>query len=243
MKTWHLVAWLFLGGLLVPLFVLVPASRAQTFDSVNLFFNAQYAQTGSGVSSSAFNYFFNAGAQTTGPDFTSVTFSDPLGGSCSSCPLTNFGGGTWGYAANYGSSLSAMNTAHPTGIYLFVGNPGASTSLNYSTQAFTSTIPALTSTSYNGLQGLGVSNPYTVNFNSFTQNSNANLSFLFFTVYLASTGAVVFTDGFLAPNIGSVIIPGGTLLAGTAYGFELNFDNRIVGPVELGATFPPPDWV
>lgn len=131
--------------------------------------------------------------------------------------------------------MSTFQSDFPAGSYtISAGNVSGTQSgtIAYGGTAFyTSTIPALTGNTYSSMQGMNASNAFTLDVNSFTPNSNTTpgSAWTFFTVYLASTGAAVWSDDFLSPTTTSLMIPAGTLLAGTNYDFELNFDNRLDG--------------
>jgi hypothetical protein len=83
------------------------------------------------------------------------------------------------------------------------------------------TTPALTAASFSGLQGLDVTHPFTVNFNSFANPSPAALIFLAVQDSLGNTPVF---DG-LQPNVTQDVIPANTLSPGTSYNFFLFFEN------------------
>jgi hypothetical protein len=99
--------------------------------------------------------------------------------------------------------------------------------INYAGDVYSNT-PELTAGSFTGLHGLNAADPYTVNFNNMVVSSNANASFIFFTVFNSSNTSV-FSQSFLPSDTTSVTIPGGTLLPGQTYTFDLNFDDRLTG--------------
>lgn len=150
--------------------------------------------------------------------------------------------GTLNYQTGYITPLSTFQADFPGGNYTISatssGGTQSGTVAYGGTPFYTSAIPTLTGSTYSTMQGMNAANPFTVTFNSFTPNSNTTPgdAWTFLTIYLASTGAIVFTDGFLPPSTTSVTIPGGTLLPGTAYDFELNHDNRVIGPTPEGLT-------
>ena len=74
-----------------------------------------------------------------------------------------------------------------------------------------------------------------MDFNDFLVNPNATSGAIYFTIDNAS-GAAVFSNT-LDSSATSVTIPGGTLLAGESYTFDLLFDDRIAGEVDgIGTT-------
>jgi PEP-CTERM motif len=137
----------------------------------------------------------------------------------------------WEYGSPQDPSFSDLQTQFPTGDYTFSLTGGvfgpASVTINYAGDAYSNT-PELTAGSFTGLQGLKAADPYTVSFNNMVVNSNANASFIFFSV-INSSNTPVFTQSFLPSDTTSVTIPGGTLLPGQTYTFDLNFDDRITG--------------
>ena len=130
---------------------------------------------------------------------------------------------------------AALDAAYPFGVYTiqaFNTSTSASSSAvgtSYTTDAYTSDIPALTPASYNALQGLDPSQALTVHFNSFTPDATANLFFTFFHITDLITGNDVFTQSFLDPSTTSVNLPAGTLAFATPYDFEVIFSDRIRG--------------
>jgi hypothetical protein len=123
-------------------------------------------------------------------------------------------------------------TAYPFGTYTLqafgAGSPSSQVAIDYTSDPFGNT-PALTASSFTALQGLNASSPDTVDFNGFTPVGGATQSFVFFTVTDVNTGTAVFSDSFLPSSTSSVTIPGGTLAAGTAYSYDLIYDERIDG--------------
>jgi hypothetical protein len=103
-----------------------------------------------------------------------------------------------------------------------------SASMNYSQDAYTSAVPALSAATFNGLQGLNPVNGFTINFNPFAPNAAANFGKTFFTIF-DSTNSAVFSRGFLDPTTTSVFVPANTLQANASYHFELDFSDRIEG--------------
>jgi hypothetical protein len=137
----------------------------------------------------------------------------------------------WEFASPQDPSFPDLQTQFPNVDYTFNltgGNFGpASVTINYAGGAYSNT-PELTGPSFTGLRGLKTADPFTVSFDSMDVSPNANLSFIFFSVF-NSSGASVFAQSFLPSDTTSVPIPGGTLLPGESYTFDLNFDDRITG--------------
>ena len=117
-----------------------------------------------------------------------------------------------------------MDTAFPFGTYSFQTNTGLTAALNYLLDAYTSDIPALDAATFNALQGMNPSQPFTFHFNSFTPSANASSAATFLTVFGSSFGA-----GGLSPASTSAPMPANTLLPNTTYQYELDFSDRVSG--------------
>lgn len=186
--------------------------------------NPTYEQTAGGIYSTG--GFFSARAFfTNANDFTGGSVTIPTS---TSEPLTY---GTSPYSLTYGdssSSLAALQTLYPAGNYTFdlTGGTYGPTqyTIDYTENAY-SNVPELTASSYNGLQGLNVADPYTIDFNTYVPGPVATSSTIFFTIDNASNQAV-FSETLPSTDT-SVTIPGGTLASGQTYTFDLLFDNRI----------------
>jgi hypothetical protein len=116
-----------------------------------------------------------------------------------------------------------MDAAFPFGTYSFAatGNMTQNAVFNYTVDAYTSDIPAITAATFAALQGMNTKAPLTWNFNAFNPNSNATAGYTFLTVFGSSFGA-----GY--PNTTtSVTMAANTLLPSTTYTWELDFSDRI----------------
>jgi hypothetical protein len=206
------------------------STRAEGITGVDIFKNILYTQS-SGASPTTPSLYFadlELRSQTLG-DFTDVSVTYP--GPASPTSLPEVSPTFFSYGPPFGTQ-AAMDAAIPFGAYDFAAtNSGTSFSqtatLNYSTDAFTSAIPALSAASFSALNGLNPTTALTVGFNSFTPNAAASEGFTFFSIFNGS--GTFFSDGFLAPNSTSLILPAGTLAANTTYLFELDFSDRING--------------
>lgn len=199
--------------------------------------NTSYSQTSNSAPTAPFGYFFTMGAFfSTGGDFTSGSASYPGPGSPQSLPLYTLT--ELQYQTGYYSSLSALHADYPFGTYSITASGPAGTQtakIAYSADYFETSVPYLTN--YNSLSGLNPAANFTVDYEPFTPNPATNLAYTFFTVYDASTGAIVFSNDFQSPTSTSTLIPADTLAPDTAYDFELNFDNRIAGFNSTDGTF------
>lgn len=198
---------------------------------VNFYNNISYAQTSGIAPVTPYGYFANIGGdfQTAG-DFDSVTASYPGPGS----PVNlSINGTNFNYGSQYDSTPSTQQSDFPYGTYTItasnsVTNNVQSESFNYSADYFTTAIPALTASSFSGLNGLNAANGYTVAFNAFTPDPNVTVGLTFFSIFDASNN-LIFTSGGLSSAATSVYIPLNTLLANSAYTYELDFTDRIIG--------------
>lgn len=205
-------------------------SRASLIQ-VDIFNNTAYSQTSGNPPASPIGYFFNAGGTSNAGDFNSAMVTYPGPGSPQA--LTFSDSANFGFGSPLIASLATFNADYPFGTYTVSARNSAtmvtgSASMNYSQDAYTSAIPALTAASFNGLQGLNPAAGFTINFDSFTPNAVANFEKTFFTIF-DSTNTAVFSQGFLDPTTTSVSLPANTLHANTSYHFELDFSDRIEG--------------
>jgi hypothetical protein len=191
---------------------------------IDMFRNIVYDQTSGAAPTSPAASFLNLEAYMANPtDFTSVTVSYPGPGSPASLPLekpTEFGNGV------SFTSPAAMNAAYPMGTYTFTASNGTTSeaaSLDYTADAFTSNIPALTAATYNALQGMNSSNPFAFNLTSFTPNPLTTYGVTFLTVFntpFQFSGPPGSTTATMLAN---------TLMPGTTYEYELDFSDRVNG--------------
>jgi hypothetical protein len=203
-----------------------PSLRAD-IQLVDIFKNQVYTQTSGTAPTSPTGFFGDIELRSQNPgDFSSVVVTYPGPASPTSLPQVS------PTFFSYGPSFATqgdMNAAIPFGVYDYsaTGASSGTATLNYTTDAFTSAIPALNATSFNALNGLNPSMALTIGFNPFTVNPAASQGFTFFTVFNGSGTA--FADGFLAPGTTSLVLPANTLMANTTYTFELDFSDRING--------------
>lgn len=122
---------------------------------------------------------------------------------------------------------ATFQTDYPNGTYTFHLTDSTNAS-HTQTEAVDSTlttppvtVPILSATSFNGLQGMDPTKSFTVNFNAF---NNPSPDALIFFAIQDSLGNTPIFDG-LQPNVTQDTIPAGTLQPGTQYSFFLFFDN------------------
>ena len=108
------------------------------------------------------------------------------------------------------------------------GTAGAgSVSVNYTQNAFSSTVPALTPDTYTGLQGLDSTQDFTIGFNTDLPVAASTENDVFVNIFDAATGTPVFGQGFLPSTTTSLFLPANTLAPDTAYNIQVIFSDRI----------------
>lgn len=216
------------------------ATLSPAFSSVTdftLFVNTTYNQT-SGNPPAFAGYWISLGGGMQNPgDFNTASVTYPGPGSPANLPVT---GTSFGLSSPFFPTIAALQGQYPFGTYTYTAtNTNTNTSqvgaLDYTANLFTSNIPALNNLI--GLTGLNPAVPFNVGFNSFTPAPGSSEGLLFFTVYDANTGNIVFTQGFLPPSTTSVTIPANTLQANHGYNFELDFSDRLHGFDSAHGTF------
>jgi hypothetical protein len=215
----------------------IQPAHAAGISLLDVFKNVVYRQT-SGVAPAVPASFF-ANVELTSQnafDFTNVSVTYP--GPSSPITLPQVSPTFFGTGPSF-ATQAAMNAAFPTGTYTYnATNSGTSfsqtASLNYTGDAFTSAIPALTASSFNALNGLNTGSSLTIGFNSFTPNPAASLGLGFF--FISNASGTAFTDDSLAPSSTSLLLPANTLAPNTTYTFELDFSDRQNGTDATGVS-------
>lgn len=199
----------------------------------DLFRVANYTQSDAVSAPSLDGYTFSSNLAMDNPtDFDGGTLVYPGPDSPGTYTLINSPGDTF---LNFQSSTlpdqATLDADFPTGTYTATATNSSTsaqqtTAQTYSVDAYSHTIPALTSASFTALQGMNPSQSQTVSFNSFVPDSNATEPDIFFTIN-DSSGNAVFNEGFLQPNVTSVEIPANTLSPLSDYTYTLIFSDRI----------------
>ena len=192
--------------------------------------NLVYTQTAQGVSATPTNTFFVSLLDQVPGTFDAGTLTYPGPGSPQSYSLDGLAT-QFSLLQNFATQAD-MDAAFPFGTYVGTATEAAtgahaSGSIQYTQDAYTSDVPALTPASFNALQGFDPTQPLTLNFNAFTPNPAAtpNVNATFLTVF--GPPGVVFSD-VLSPNATSDTIPANTLQPDTQYTVEIDFSDRIV---------------
>jgi hypothetical protein len=217
-------------GLSVSIGLADPASSAPI--TAFIFNNTVYEQTSSSAPTTPDHYFFSIGATQTAGDFNVASAAYPGPGSPVSLPLIN--PTTFNFNSPSIASLGVLRAAYPFGTYsIITANTVTSASttgiINYTADYFASTVPYLTN--YSALNGLNPTAAFTFSFPAFTPNPNVTQGFTFLTVYDATSGLVVTADEFQPPSTTSFTIPSNTLAQNHKYNFELDFSDRLNGPL------------
>jgi hypothetical protein len=195
---------------------------------VDLFKNVEYTQTSGAAPTTPVGYFAALREFMANPgDFNQANVAYP--GPASPQNLTLSNPTVFLFQTPFLPSQSAIDAAYPFGTYTYTAiNTGTSntqsTSITYTTDAYTANIPALTAGTFNALQGMNAGSSFTLNFNSFTPNPSASVGETFLTIFGSSFG----TTGL--PNTAtSLVLPANTLAPGTTYTYEVDFSDRISG--------------
>lgn len=214
---------------------------AGNISQVDIFKNQVFTQTSGAAPTAPSGFFANIELDSVDPgDFDAVSVSYP--GPDSPTSLTQFGPAFWGYGPGF-ATQAAMDAAVPLGDYVYTAtnsmtSDSETATLDYTGDAYASAIPALTSGTWNALNGLDPSTAITVDFDTFTPASatTPGNGFVFFSI-TDSMDASVFTDGFLDPSSGSLVLPANTLMPDTTYNFELDFSDRQTGTDPVSDVF------
>lgn len=175
--------------------------------------------------------FFSARAQVSAAtDYTGGTLTYGGSGSPESFVYVP-ADGSW-EAGGGAASLPALLTAFPPGPYAFDltgGTDGPTTfTIDYAGSTYAENPPELTEASFDALQGMNAAASITLDFNSFVTTGKPSNSDITLTI-LDSTFTPVYFSGFLDSSATDWTIPGGTLLAGQSYTFDLLFSSQISG--------------
>jgi len=251
------VALVSAASVLMGLSIGVPATAGIAY--TNFVVQQYFLQQALGTSFLQSDVFFGVNANSAS-DFTSVTVSVPGSATPTSIPLTNepIADGTSQEVlisppftgSSAATALAALNAQYPLGTYTFTATnstTGASqtASLSYGANQFptvpgssTLAVPALSTASYNTLQGMNSAVAQTLNFNNFTANGVAPAGspyvdpFTEIDIVNDSTGALAYATpysvaGALPASTTTFTLPANTLQAGTEYTYLLGFVNNL----------------
>jgi hypothetical protein len=214
--------------------VVIASSASAALSKVDIGKNYQYGQTASGVTLTG--TFFSARAfLDNAADFDTGSVSYP--GAASPQALTHYPVNTpypnayLGYQTGY-LSPSTIDSTYGFGNYTITAINSTTSAVQtvniaYTQDAYTSDIPALDAASFAALSTADSSQPLMLHFNAFAPAAAADTALFYFDVTDLADDAVVFTDYARPPSTTSELLPGGTLLPGHSYAYQLIFDDRI----------------
>jgi hypothetical protein len=221
----------FMNRIVVAVAGLVAAAGVAQAQLVNadVGINPTYLQTDSGVTSTG--GFFSARAfVTTSGDYAGGTLTYGALGSPAALSY-NTGDVAWEFSDSNGD-FPTLQSLYPTGDYTFDLTGGSqgptSFTIDYVGDNYAVNPPEFTAASYNALQGMNAAAGVTLDFNSFIVGGDPSDSDIILSV-LDSSNTPVFTSPSLLPNATSVTIPGGILVAGQSYTFDLLFSEQVFG--------------
>jgi hypothetical protein len=194
--------------------------------------NPTFEQTGPTTVTSTFGFFSGRAFVTGAGDFDGGTLT--YGGPGSPQTLSYVPADVAWEFGDLNATFSGLQTAYPTGGYVFDltgGAKGPTTfSINYNGDAYANT-PQLAAASFSALQDLNAAAPITLHFNPMDVSPNATpgANNIFFSIVNTSDNMTVFSSPALPTTATSVTLPGGQLLRGQSYAFDLLFDDRVTG--------------
>ena len=208
---------------------------------VDQFRNDAYIQTRDGNSLAFNGTFFGARLTSDNPnDYDSVQLSHPGPDSPVTLTVNPSAPNLYEYVSAFLlPDRATLDAAFPFGTYEYTATNASGTdtaSYDYTSDAYALTLPYLTGTNYSDLQGFNAGTAFNFQFSPFTPDPAATNAFQFLTIFDTTTGAVVYTFGFLSPSTTSVTLPAQTLEAGHSYAYELIFSDRVTVP-SSGSTF------
>ena len=136
------------------------------------------------------------------------------------------------YNPGFYTSKVAMDTAFPTGTYTYTANNDATsdhatTMFNYATDAYPKSQPYLAGTNYSDVHGMNPAVAFNFQFSPFVKDAQTDDAELFFTIFDATTNAVVFGNEFQPDSTTGVTLPANTLLPNHDYNYDLDFSDRV----------------
>jgi hypothetical protein len=191
-----------------------------------VFNNQSYNQTDNNAPTGNPTFFFSVGADLLPPGYNSGTATTPTN---TSLPLSPLGSSSVVYVSP-GQTQQENQNAFTIGTYNITVTDGAnpiSVAVSNPQDLFANSIPYLTN--FSSLAGLDPTKSFALTYNSFAPTAGSSQGFTFLTIYDATTGAVVYSDGFRDPNATSSVVGAGVLSANTAYSFEIDYSDRLHG--------------
>jgi len=159
-----------------------------------------------------------------------VTSSSPL----SPMPLTPSGAGTVSYSQFFATS-GDLDTDFPDNTTYAFGISGGTLGTDAAalntpvTNIYASQVPFFNGTTYDQLQGMDSTSPFSFTFDGYDAPVGGNTPLTFFSIIRDSDGAFIYGDS--GPNTQtSFVVPANTLEPGTAYTVDLVYSSRIDTP-------------
>jgi hypothetical protein len=187
---------------------------------------AEYGQDASGVTPT--DFLFLSTLRSGDPSLDRATLTYP--GNRSPWPYFRSSGqfGLFDVVA----TRSELDAAYPFGTYTATftstGGPNtASATIQYTHDATPGTVPAFTPATFQALQGLDPSRPFTLTFNKFTPDPAANESATFLGIFDPDLGSILSAP--ISPGATSYILPANFLRPDVQYTIDLLFQSTITG--------------
>ncbi len=216
-----------LASCVVALVALTPPVQAE-ISFVNMFRSGGFIQNGDGNSLTTTGYFFSTSLTSANAnDYTAVQMTYP--GQGSPVNLTQTNPSLFTYQTGIYSTQAAMDADFPTGIYQFAASNTTGTDTTifaYASDDYPQSLPYLTGTDYTDLQGANSAAPFDFHFSPYVTGSQANSSFLFFTIFDTTTSTQAYNAGFLSSTTTGLTLPANTLQPNHNYTYEVIFSNR-----------------
>jgi hypothetical protein len=220
------------AGSVLGLGIAVVPARADIVEA-DMLRNLQYAQTGNGnttsfdsayitlrMYASSANEFDTVRAFYGGPDSPVTLTPTPKDAS------------VYEYNPDFYTNQAAMDTAFPKGTYTYTAttlsnSDNATTMYDYLNDAYSQSQPYLAGTDYTDIQGMNPSAAFNFHFSPYVPDALTDDAELFFTIFDATTGDVVFDYVFQPSTSAGVTMPANTLLPNHDYDYDLDFSDRV----------------
>ena len=199
-------------------------------DQVAMFRNLEYLQTGNGNAVTFDSAFFTLQLRATAANEYPIVRAF-YGGPASPVNLNPVDPLNYEFDSGFYTSQVMMDTDFPKGTYTLTANniatsDSATTAYSYASDAYVKALPYLTGTNYADLQGMNPGAAFGFQFSPYIKDATATDPLLFFTLFDAGTGAVVFAS-ILQPTDTGVTLPAGTLLPTHDYVYDLDYSDRV----------------
>lgn len=232
-------------GLLLAGFLLLSSgfmARAQ-ISFVDIYRTSLFLQTGNGAAGISYDFSyigFDLTADAPNQYATVRVFYPGAGSPISLVNDNPSNPAVYEFTSNIFGSQGSMDAAYPKGTYSFTANggsgPPATTMISYANDAYPSQ-PYLAGTTFATAQGMNSAASFTFQLSPFVKDATTTDAYIFFNIFDANTGNVVFGANFLASSTTSIVMPANTLQANTNYVYDLDYSDR-VSVTSTGADFP-----